>query len=151
MGLNLPRDLEADILARGTVGSPVKIPSVDGEESGGAGMPAGKMTGQEAFAAACVAAGLPRPEFEYRFDDTRRWRFDIAWPARKVAVEVQGGLFSGGRHVRGASLRREYEKLNTAAIGGWCVLLVTTGMVESGECLRLVTIAIPAPRRSSHA
>ena len=74
------------------------------------------------FARICVAAGLPEPEPEYRFAPPRRWRFDWAWPDRKVAIEVQGGLFIQGRHSRGAALLKEHEKLNEAAAQGWRVL-----------------------------
>jgi hypothetical protein len=42
-------------------------------------------------------AGLPPPQVEYRFHDTRRWRFDLAFPDAKVAVEYDG-IF--GRHDR---------------------------------------------------
>jgi hypothetical protein len=78
---------------------------------------------------------------EYRFDATRKWRFDFAlmpladtrkgdclvsaWPHPgdfKLALEVQGGLFTNGRHSRGASLLKEHEKLNAAACAGWRIL-----------------------------
>lgn len=77
--------------------------------------------------ALCKADGLPEPVFEYRFAPPRRWRFDAAWPDRKLAVEVQGGLFMGGRHSRGGALRKEHEKLNTAASMGWRVCYVIPG------------------------
>ncbi len=59
-------------------------------------------------------------ELEYRFHPTRRWRFDLAWPARRLAVEVDGGqwMAGGGRHNTDA----DREKLNAAAIAGWRVL-----------------------------
>lgn len=65
---------------------------------------------------------IPKPEFEYRFFPDRKWRFDIAWPAQKVAMEIQGGIFIQGRHTRGAALLKEWEKLNTAAMLGWRIL-----------------------------
>ena len=37
--------------------------------------------------------GIAEPVYEYKFHPTRRWRFDLAWPDKKVAVEVQGGIF----------------------------------------------------------
>lgn len=71
-----------------------------------------------------LGLGIPIPEMEYRFAPPRRWRFDYAWPAHKLALEVQGGLFmrGGGRHSRGAALRKEHEKLNAAAAMGWRIL-----------------------------
>lgn len=78
------------------------------------------------FPAVCRAAGLPKPVPEFAFAaPARRWRFDWAWPELLIALEVQGGIFSGGRHVRGAALLKEMEKLNAAAIAGYRVLYVT--------------------------
>lgn len=86
--------------------------------------------------------GLPEPVPEYRFKPPRQWRFDWAWLSARVAVEIQGGLFSAGRHVRGAALLAEYEKLDEAVIAGWRVLLVTPAQVKSGEVFALVKRAI---------
>lgn len=68
------------------------------------------------------AFGLPLPETEYRFAPPRRWRFDYAWPAHKVALEVEGGVWTGGRHVSGAGFVKDMEKYNAAAVAGWRVL-----------------------------
>lgn len=73
----------------------------------------------------CRSHGLPLPDPEYRFAPPRRWRFDFAWIAQKVALEVQGGLFIQGRHSRGGALLKEHEKLNTAAALGWRVIYAT--------------------------
>lgn len=77
------------------------------------------------FARVCVAAGLPEPEAEYRFAPPRRWRFDYCWPQHGLALEVQGAIFTHGRHTRGAALLKEHEKLNTAAAMGFRILYVT--------------------------
>jgi hypothetical protein len=66
--------------------------------------------------------GIPIPLFEFKFHPYRKWRFDLAWPDRKLALEVQGGIFSQGRHTRGAAMLKEWEKLNSAACLGWRVL-----------------------------
>jgi hypothetical protein len=50
------------------------------------------MSGAERLLPLCLrAAGLPEPIREYRFAPSRRWRFDFAWPAAMLAVEVEGG------------------------------------------------------------
>lgn len=89
-----------------------------------------------------AAVRLPEPVTEHRFLPPRRWRFDVAWPAHKVAVEVDGGTWIGGRHVTGAGFERDAEKLNTAAVEGWLVLRVTPAMVDDGRALRFVERAI---------
>ena len=63
---------------------------------------------------------------EYKFHFHRRWRFDYAFPAYKVAVEVDGGIWTGGRHINPAGYINDLEKLNTAASMGWLVLRITT-------------------------
>jgi hypothetical protein len=68
---------------------------------------------------------LPSPVIEYRFDPDRRWRFDYAWLAEMVALEVEGGIWTGGRHTRGAGFLRDMEKYNRAVCLGWRVLRTT--------------------------
>ena len=63
---------------------------------------------------------------EFQFHPARRWRFDYAIPAKKVAVEVDGGVWTGGRHINPAGYINDMEKLNTAASMGWLVLRITT-------------------------
>ena len=77
------------------------------------------------FKALLIAHKLPIPEPEFRFHPVRMWRFDMAFVPQKVAIEVQGGLFTNGRHSRGAALLKEHEKLNTAATLGWRILYRT--------------------------
>jgi len=69
-----------------------------------------------------VQQGLPEPVYEHKFHDTRRWKFDIAWPKLKIALEVEGGVFTGGRHTRGKGFVKDMEKYNSAATLGWVVV-----------------------------
>jgi hypothetical protein len=83
--------------------------------------------------------GLPEPVPEYRFDPTRKWRFDFAFVNAKLALEIQGSIFSGGRHTRGAALLKEYEKLSNAAIQGWRVMFFIPSeicMTNTAEMIR---------------
>jgi very-short-patch-repair endonuclease len=90
---------------------------------------------EDAFAFQLTATKATGWTREYRFAPPRQWRFDFAWPARKVAVEVEGGGYVNGRHSRGAGMEKDTEKYNTAMIGGWYVLRVTPKQVESGQAL----------------
>jgi hypothetical protein len=81
---------------------------------------------------------LDRPEVEWVFAPPRRWRFDLAWPARMLAVEIEGGIWTGGRHTRGKGFEADCEKYNAAVLGGWRVLRVTGGMIRSGKALSIV-------------
>lgn len=59
---------------------------------------------------------------EYRFDPVRRWKFDFAMVEQKIAVEVEGGVWTRGRHVRPAGFIADCEKYNAAVMQGWRVL-----------------------------
>jgi len=58
-------------------------------------------------------------EREFKFCETRKFRFDFAYAHKKIAVECDGGqwLANGGRHNRDS----DREKLNIAASLGWLV------------------------------
>jgi hypothetical protein len=74
---------------------------------------------------------LSGPELatEHRFHATRRWRFDFAHLATKTAIEINGGIWSGGRHVRGAGYLRDREQINAAQLLGWMVFELGTGQI----------------------
>ena len=85
----------------------------------------------EVFLRALEVRGLPRPEREHKFDEKRRWRFDYAWPQQMIALEVEGGVWTGGRHTRGAGFLKDVEKYNRAAVLGWRLLRVTPDKLVS--------------------
>ena len=98
-----------------------------------------------AFAELCRLSGLPEPIAEHAFAKAalgRRWRFDWAWVDERVALEVQGGLFTGGRHARGPALLREHEKLNAAAALGWRVVFCVPKDVQAGAVIDAVGKAL---------
>lgn len=97
--------------------------------------------GEEAFALHCRAECL-NPEREFYFAKPRQWRFDFAFPAIKLAIEIEGGTWSGGRHSRGSGYDKDCEKYSEAAILGWRVIRVTTGMVNSGQAINYTIRAI---------
>ncbi len=77
------------------------------------------------------------PVREFRFHPTRKWRFDYAIPVLKIAIECDGGVWTGGRHVSPQGYLKDMEKFNAAAELGWVVLkftpqtLVTSGTIET--------------------
>lgn len=92
------------------------------------------------------AAGYPEPVREHRFarDVGRGWRFDFAWPFIRLAAEVEGGIWTGGRHVTGAGYAGDLEKYNEGALLGWLIVRFTSEMVEDGRALRVVERALNA-------
>lgn len=87
-------------------------------------------------------SGLPTPDTEYAFHPTRNWRFDYAWPDQKVAMEVEGGIWTGGRHVSAAGFFKDMEKKNAAAILGWRILYITPKAVGTLLMTQLVKDAL---------
>ena len=75
---------------------------------------------------------------EFKFHDTRRWRADFAIPSAKILIEVDGGVFSGGRHTRGAGFVADQEKHNAAAMMGYFVLRFVPSDIGKGELFRVV-------------
>lgn len=68
---------------------------------------------------------------QYRFDPKRLWRFDFALPDKRVAFEIEGGLWSGGRHVRGSGFIKDCEKYNAATLAGWRIIRVTAPAITA--------------------
>ena len=62
---------------------------------------------------------------EYVFYPGRRWRFDFAHVATRIAVEVNGGVWISGRHNRGQGYINDCEKMFHAAELGWRVFPLT--------------------------
>lgn len=103
--------------------------------------------------------GLPEPQREYRFaahhvgwfseprpkgrlrelldaEGLSDWRFDFAWPALMIAVEIEGGLYRG-RHTSPKGYAEDCRKLNMAQWLGWTVLQVTGDDVRTMRAVQL--------------
>lgn len=72
---------------------------------------------------------------EYRFHETRKWRIDVALIEQKIAVEIDGGIFTQGRHTRGAGFLADMEKSNALATAGWRLFRFTPRQVRKGEAI----------------
>jgi very-short-patch-repair endonuclease len=77
-------------------------------------------------------------EREYKFTTVKNWCFDFAFPDKKIAIEIEGGTWNGGRHIRGAGFEEDCIKYNQAVLEGWRLLRFTSRMVNSGEAIRMV-------------
>jgi hypothetical protein len=76
-------------------------------------------------------------EKELQFAPPRKWRIDVALidnqTEEKWAFEIEGGLFSSGRHSRGAGIRDDIEKYNRLAAAGWQLFRFLPEQVLKGE------------------
>ncbi|WP_202406091.1 hypothetical protein [Hufsiella ginkgonis] len=75
---------------------------------------------------------------EFRFDEKRQWRFDYANEEIKLAIEQEGGVWSGGRHTRGAGYVADMEKYNAAALLGWTVIRRTPQQMMTDETMVMI-------------
>lgn len=98
-----------------------------------------------------LAPDLPEPIAEYRFCPARRFRFDFAWPAHRLAVELDGGQYlvrygaagqvmAGGRHNGEA----DRAKGNVAAVLGWRLLHFSKQQFERDPagCVSVIRAAL---------
>jgi len=104
------------------------------------------------FTWAWQAVQGPALEAEHKFHPERRFRFDFAHLPSRVAIEIEGGTWVGGRHTTGAGFLRDCEKYNEAALLGWRVVRLTTDQVANTLLLArvrdmmLAAAAVPAPQ-----
>ena len=84
----------------------------------------------------CKCLLLPIPEKEVKFCPTRRWRADYffanAVSGKPLAVEIEGGIFTKGRHTRGKGAENDMAKYNEMAIMGIALLRFTPEQVKRG-------------------
>lgn len=77
-------------------------------------------------------------EHEYKFHPIRKWRADFLISNTKILIEVEGGIWSQGRHTRGTGYIGDMEKYNAAAILGFQVLRFSTQQVKSGSAVQQI-------------
>lgn len=82
---------------------------------------------------------------EYKFHPERRWRFDYAVPAYKIALEVEGGVWTQGRHTRPQGFLGDIEKYNAATLMGWRVFRTTPTDLYRTATINLLKMAINTP------
>jgi len=109
---------------------------------------------QRLFLAACQAHGLPEPVAEYPWGSEaprdpktgklRKWRFDylFSYGGYDVAVEIIGGVWTGGHHSGGQSQIDDMERRNEAQILEYVVLEFTREQADKGECFPTIRRAL---------
>ncbi len=75
---------------------------------------------------------------EHKFHPTRKWRFDFAYPIRRIAIEIEGGVWSGGAHTRGKGFSEDCEKYLEALLLGWRVVRLVPDQITLPVIERLI-------------
>lgn len=85
---------------------------------------------------ATINAMFPGAVPEYRFCE-RRWRFDFAWPDKKVALEIGGKIRSDARR------RNDVYKYSRAVALGWRVVRVkdANSLADAEAALSAIEVA----------
>jgi len=81
---------------------------------------------------------------EYRFDDKRRWRIDYAIVDKKIAIEVEGGAYTQGRHTRPMGFIGDMEKYNALTVQGWRLIRVQPKDLVTVKTLNMIKSTINA-------
>jgi very-short-patch-repair endonuclease len=74
---------------------------------------------------------------EFRFHPTRRWRADYAHEESRTLVELEGGVWVGGRHTRGQGFVADAEKYFEATLAGWRVVRLVSSQITLENLRRL--------------
>ncbi len=77
-------------------------------------------------------------EQEFEFHPKRKWRADFHLVGKKILVEVEGAIWSGGRHTRGKGYIGDMEKYNAATMMGFQVIRFSTDQVKSGLAIQQI-------------
>jgi len=77
------------------------------------------------------------------FSESRKWRFDIGLTKnnhkhQRVLIDIQGGTWSGGAHVRGKGYENDVDKMNAATALGFEVYWFTGKQVKDGRAIAFI-------------
>ena len=104
---------------------------------------------EELLAFQLKAVGVPFDR-EVQFAKPRKWRADFVvkgllisrFHGDPILIEIDGGTWTGGRHVTGRGHAADAEKRNAAVLLGYRPLTFTPEQVESGEALSVIEQAL---------
>jgi very-short-patch-repair endonuclease len=94
--------------------------------------------GEEALAGQIRIFGLPQPKREVQLIPGRLWRCDFYWNVYDVVVEVEGGVWKGGKHTSARGFEEDCRKYNAITAKGFKLFRFSTEMVTNGEAVRFL-------------
>ena len=77
-------------------------------------------------------------EREFKFCQDRKWRADFHMVGKMILIEVEGGIWSNGRHTRAKGYLGDMEKYNSATALGYQVIRFSTEQVKSGLAIQQI-------------
>jgi hypothetical protein len=77
-----------------------------------------------------------------RSKHSKRYRLDFAHPLSRTGIEIQGAVYSRGRHVTGSGYERDCRKYNLAYTSSWTIFLLSASMAKDPFWHRLIAAHI---------
>ena len=111
-------------------------------------VPQAKSIGESTLELHLKAHGI-RFEREVYLAPGRRFKTDFL--VADLAIEIDGGIWTGGRHSRGYGIIGDCEKMNILTLQGYRHLRFTTQMVERGDAINVIRKALSVDRCTSGA
>lgn len=92
------------------------------------------------FIRICDALGMKGAVKEYRFHHKRRFRLDYYFPSINLGVEIEGGVFVNGAHIRPAGFVKDMEKYNLLTEQGIYLLRYMPKKIDYRQIKRVYDI-----------
>ncbi len=93
------------------------------------------------FEAVWARCGGPALKPEHNFDEERKWAADyfLETPnGQKIIIELDGGVWTSGRHNRAGGFINDCIKLNAAALLGYRVIRIPTGFATDNYLTEII-------------
>lgn len=86
-----------------------------------------------------ITHGMSHPgQYELADKKRREFRFDYSNQKLMIAVEIEGGIWTKGRHTRGKGYLNDCHKYNLAQAIGWTVFRFPSELVVSGHAINFI-------------
>lgn len=95
--------------------------------------------------AALKGQGIPLPLSEVGFKEIgiqRKFRFDYYWPEFRLALEIEGGIFTRQAHGSIRGILRDKEKYSLAASAGVRVIAVPPNLMLKTQTFDMIKQAM---------
>ena len=103
-----------------------------------------RWTWEREYRFGAMACGGPGKGLRARLAESglKDWRFDFAVPELWIAVEVEGGGWTGGRHTSGKGFEADMRKYDAGLRLGWRIYRCSPAMVKQGHAVETIAILV---------
>jgi len=97
---------------------------------------------EQKFTLLWQACNGPTLEEEYHFCPVRKWRADFFHRPTLTLIEIEGGMWSGGRHQKGFGFSADAVKYNVASYMGFRLFRLPSSLLTTEYVSDLVKICL---------